>query len=148
MRPEGLHGPTEDDRCALRAIAAARRGMAPAPPSWAADEALALAAADRRNGFAARGLAWLAWAYNRSPLREAVELLDWPPLILEGVLPPLGRWLAFLSLPADRAAAYRLAARNAPRRNSGWAGCLVALPVWVEVTALVLWALTASVSGG
>jgi hypothetical protein len=67
-----------------------------------------------------------------------------PLLIAEGILPTLWRRLAFLPLPADRAAAYRQAAKDMPERNSGWAGCLVVLPVWAGLAALTLWALLAT----
>jgi len=144
MTPERLHGPSEADRRAAHEAAARRRDEGAPTPCWVEDEALALAAADRRNGAVPRALAWLAWAYNRSPLRVFLETTDLPLLIAEGVLPPLWRWLAFGLLPGDRAAAYRRAARGAPRRGSGWAGCLVALPVWAGLAALTLWALLAT----
>ena len=145
MTREALHGPTEDDRRAVHAAAARRRTETPRPPCWAEDEALALAAADPRNGPSTRALAWLTWAYNRSPLRIFLDTPDMPLLIAEGVLPPLWRRLAFLLLPADRAAAYRRAAQGGPERNSGWLGCLVVLPVWAGFSLLTLWALLATV---
>jgi hypothetical protein len=68
VRREVLHGPTEEDRRAVHEAAAQRRTAGPpSPPTWMEDEALALAAADPRNGPLPRVLAWLAWAYNRSP---------------------------------------------------------------------------------
>jgi len=136
--------PSEEDRRAARAAAALRRGQPPVRHGREEDEALALAAADPRNGPATRALAWFAWAYNRSPLRALLDLPDLPLLVAEGVLPPLWRRLAFLPLPADRAAAYRRAARDAPCRHSGWAGCAVTLPVWGGLAAVTLWALLAS----
>jgi len=140
---EVLHGPTEEDRRAAHAAATRRRAEGPPRPCGAEDEALALAAADRRNGMAARALAWLAWAYNRSPLRVFLDTVDLPLLLAEGVLPPLWRRLAFLPLPQERAEAYRRAARNVPWRNSGWWGCLVVLPIWTGLAALTFLALLA-----
>ncbi|WP_458096461.1 hypothetical protein [Roseomonas sp. WA12] len=144
MTHEQLHGPTERDRRAAHAAAARHRRNGPAPPWWAEDEALALAASDPRNGPLTRAATWLAWAYNRSPLRVFLDLPSMPLLIAEGILPPVWRRLAFLLLPTDRAAAYRRAAKAVPERNSGWIGCLVVLPVWVSLAALTLWALLAT----
>lgn len=144
MTPEVLHGPTEEDRRAIHAAVARRRREGPPRPWWTEDEALALAAADHRNGYLARAAAWLAWAYNRSPLRIFLDTPDMPLLIAEGLLPPLWRWLAFLPLPPDRAATYRQAARGMPERNSGWLGCLVVLPVWAGLAVLTLWVLLAT----
>ncbi|WBV44133.1 hypothetical protein [Pseudoroseomonas cervicalis] len=109
---------------------------------------LALVAADRRNAWPRRGLAWLGWAYNRSPLRPLLDLSDWASLLGDGLLPPLWRWIALLGLPAAREAAYAEAARQAVRRSSGWAGALVSLVVWVGLLALLVLALLAAVLPG
>ena len=140
-----LHGPTEEDRRAAYEAAVQRQpARSPSPPAWMEDEALALAAADPRNGPLSRVLAWLAWAYNRSPLRAFLDLPDMPLLIAEGVLPPLWRRLGFLLLSPEHAAASRQAAQSLPSRSSGWLGCLVVLPVWVGLAALTLWLLLAT----
>jgi len=144
VRREVLHGPTEKDCRAVHDAAARKRAEGTSPTCSTEDEALALAAADPSNGSLPRAMAWLAWAYNRSPLRAFLDLLDMPLLIAEGVLPSLWRWLAFRLLPTERAVAYRRAAHGRPRRSSGWLGCLVVLPVWTGLAALTLWLLLAS----
>ena len=142
MRPgrDVLHGPSEEDRRAVEAAAARRRTRPVRVTGWTKDEALALAAADHAVSPAARALAWLVWAYNRAPPRALLDAVDWPLILVEGVLPPLGRWLAFRCLPAHRIAVHVQAAQAAPNRSSGWAGCLVVLVVWAALTGLAVWA--------
>lgn len=130
-------GPGEADlRLARQPSRPVQRGRSGAEE----DAALLLASRDRGVAAPGRALAWLAWAYGRSPLRPVPEVLDafWG---LDGLLPPLLRRLAFAAIGRAGAGQHRAATAGQPAGSSRWRGVLVALLLWAGLA----WGLLATI---
>lgn len=99
------------------------------------DAALLRASGDERLGLVPRGIAWLAWAYRRSPPRVLTELADLTGLP-DLLLAPLLRHVAFRAIGRGSAAEHRAATAGRNELvSSGWPGVVVFILLWGAVLA-------------